>query len=105
MTFWTVCSAVLGCGTVERPNAEICVVNAPALHRKCYNLARDFDGNGNRYKDAKPIYRPNPDISSLNKATLIDSETGFADGIGEVLRYIKELRAEARRLRAQCEGR
>lgn len=29
-----------------RPDALICVNNVPALHKKCYNLLKDYDDNG-----------------------------------------------------------
>jgi hypothetical protein len=85
-------SLATGCAGVPKPKAYVCVVNAPAQNRKCYNLETDYDENGNRKPEAKAIYRSNVTIDDLNKAMVIDSATGFEDGLAELKAYIKLLR-------------
>src|ERR1019366_3139289 len=60
-----------GCG-INRPDTNICIVNAPAKNRKCYNLLRDYDDTGALKKGAVPQYRANLTIDDLNKALIID---------------------------------
>jgi hypothetical protein len=62
---------------MSRPDSEICVVNAPAKHMKCYNLLEDYDGEGNLKTDASPLYRPALVVEDLNKYIVIDSEKSF----------------------------
>ncbi len=77
---------------IQRPNSDVCIINAPSGWRKCYNLRTDYDDNGILKKDAKPTYRLNPDITYLNKALVIDSSSGFEDGIAFLKTYINQLR-------------
>lgn len=87
MTLLTVCSMVLaGCG-VPRPDAELCVVNAPAKHRKCYNLRDDYDDTGKLIPTASPSFAPVEKIDDLNKHTTMDPESWT-----KVKAYIKKLR-------------
>lgn len=81
-----------GCSTIKKPNTDLCIVNAPAKHRKCYNLKTDYDDNGKLKPGAAPVYRSNVTVDDLNKATLIDSPTGFEDGLADLKSYIKKLR-------------
>lgn len=88
---WMV-SSLVACAGIEKPDAEVCIVNAPAFNRKCYNLKTDYDENGKLRREAVAKYKPNVHIKDLNKATVLDSETGFEDGLAEVKAYIKNLR-------------
>lgn len=83
--------AVSSCA-VNRPNIQNCIVNAPNKNRKCYNLAADYNDDGTLKVSAKAVYKSNSKIEDLNKAFLVDSETGFEDGLAGLKAYIKELR-------------
>lgn len=61
----------------SRPDSEICVVNAPAKHMKCYNLKDDYDSEGNLKIDASPLYRPALVVEDLNKYIVIDNNGSF----------------------------
>lgn len=76
-----------GCGSIKRPNTDICVVNEPGGYQICYNLYRDYNSNGQRKPDAKPFYKPAKTVSDLNKNICTDPQ-GFAN----LLIYISQLR-------------
>lgn len=93
------CSLLVSCG-VPRPNTDVCIVNGPNLNRKCYNLAADYNDDGTLKKGAVATYRPNKTVQDLSKAMVIDSPTGFEDGLAELKTYIKRLRDHL----ASCQG-
>lgn len=70
------CNLLSSCAP-QRPDSEICVVNAPAMHMKCYNLKDDYDDEGNLKPDASPLYRPTVRVEDLNKYIVMDSEKSF----------------------------
>lgn len=81
-----------GCATVERPDTDMCVVNVPGEHAKCYNLKRDYNDDGSRNPSAIPTYRPidrtkKLSLDDLNKNTCVDP-----DGLANLKSYIRELR-------------
>ena len=64
---WALLLIVLaGCASVERPNAEICGINAKSSQLRCYNLKSDYDADGYRLPDAKPVVKPIASLMSLN---------------------------------------
>lgn len=79
-----------------RPDADVCIVNAPNQNRKCYNLKRDYGDDGLLRPDAHPTYRPTRALEDLNKAMVLDSTDGFADGIARVKAWVKKLREAAK---------
>jgi hypothetical protein len=81
-------SVVVSCANVERPDTDLCVVNAPAGHQKCYNLKRDYNNDGKRRKDAAPKFKPAKSIDDLNKSICTD-----ADGFANLKAFVNELRA------------
>lgn len=87
-------SLLLSACAVKRPDIEVCVVNGPGEIRKCYNLRDQYDDQGNLKPGAKPIYRENHTVMDLNKAFLVDSKTGFEDGLAGLKAWIQELKAE-----------
>lgn len=99
LTALLIAGSLAGCG-VPRPDADLCIVNAPNLNRKCYNLKRDYDDDGSLKPGAVPTYRANATVQDLNKALLIDSPfdaehpnpTHFEDGIARMKAWVKELR-------------
>jgi hypothetical protein len=92
---------LVSCGddAPARPYTDVCIVNAPAKNRKCYNLNTDYDSDGNLKKTAKPVYHDNATIDDLNKATVLDSpyqpgeEFHFENGLERMKVYIRKLRA------------
>ena len=86
------CSFLSACGGVTRPDIDLCIVNGPNLNRKCYNMARDYNDDGTLKASAKPVYRANKTVMDLSKAFVLDSPTGFEDGLVGMKTYIKELR-------------
>lgn len=69
-------------------------MNAPAESRRCYNLKDDYTDDGDLKPGAQAKTRLNKTISDLNKATVIDSPTGFEDGLAGIKTYIRQLREE-----------
>lgn len=86
------CSTLSACGGVALPNTDVCIVNGPNLNRKCYNMATDYNDDGSLKATAKPVYRSNKIVMDLSKALVIDSPTGFEDGLANLKTYITELR-------------
>jgi hypothetical protein len=78
-----------GCGSVERPDTDMCVVNVPGEYLYCYNLKRDYTDEGVRKKEALPTYRPLKVLNDVNKYTCTDPQ-----GMGNLKVYIKELKKE-----------
>jgi hypothetical protein len=93
--------ASAGCG-IERPNSEVCIVNAPAKNRKCYNLKTDYNDDGTLKAGAVAKYHPNGTVEDLNKAMVVDSPFDaahpnpkhFEDGLARLKTWIKQLRQE-----------
>lgn len=81
-------SNFLACA-IPRPDTELCVVNAPGLTRKCFNLRDDYDDNGKLKPDASPLYLDTVTVQDLNKNVCTDP-----DGLANLKAYIKELREE-----------
>lgn len=79
------------CG-IPRPDADLCIVNAPNQNRKCYNLKRDYNADGSLRPGAKPTYRPNATIEDLNKSLVLDSPDGFPEGIARMKAWVRKLR-------------
>lgn len=86
--------SLAACG-IPRPDADLCIVNAPNKNRKCYNLKRDYRDDGTLRPGAIPTYRPNPTVEELNKSLIIDSADGPEEGIARVKAWIKKLREAA----------
>lgn len=78
--------SAFGCG-IERPDTELCIVNAPGLVEKCYNLKEDYDDTGHLKLDATPLYRELHSVQDLNKHLCVDPE-----GTVNLKAFIKELR-------------
>jgi hypothetical protein len=77
----------VGCSTINKPNANLCVVNAPAEHLKCYNLKTDYTDDGNIKKSARAKYFQAATVNDLNKGVWM-SNGDWA----EVKKWIRELR-------------
>lgn len=80
-----ICS-LLGCD-IDRPNTDICVVNSPGQHQKCYNIQKDYNDDGTIKGDAKPIYKPAATVEDLNKNICTNP-----DGWANLKAYMKKLR-------------
>lgn len=75
------------CASIERPNAELCIVNAPALHLKCYNLSEDYHSSGKLKNNATAKYLPAKTVEDLNKGVWM-SNNDWA----QVKGWIRQLR-------------
>ena len=82
----------VGCVTVQRPDTDLCVVNAGAGHLKCYNMKKDFDDQGNRKPDAAATFKPAKTVDDLNKFVCTDLQ-----GFENLKIYLNELKAAAQR--------
>lgn len=98
MMLFLVSSLISGCAGISKPAAYGCIVNAPAKNRKCYSFKTDFNDDGNLKPTAKPVYRSNETIEDLNKAFVLDSDTGFEDGLARVKTTIRDAREEYQRM-------
>jgi hypothetical protein len=78
---------ISGCATIAKPDANLCVVNAPAEHLKCYNLKTDYTDDGNVKASAKAKYFKAEVVNDLNKGVWM-SNSDWA----EVKKWIRELR-------------
>lgn len=102
----SIIGSACSCG-VSRPDADLCVVNAPNKNRKCYNLKNDYNDDGSLKAGAKPVYRPNLTVEDLNKALVLDSPYDdqnpnpghFEDGISRMKAWVRKLRDAA-----TCQG-
>ena len=83
-----VCS---GCNTVPRPDTDICVINAENMQRECFNMARDYDSEGNILPSAVPTFIPVRVLADLDKGIWIDSSMSWPN----LKVYINELRQAA----------
>jgi hypothetical protein len=79
--------SLVGCASIKRPDSELCVVNAPSQHLKCYNLLHDYDGQGRLKKSATAIFPPAKTVYDLNKGVWM-SNLDFA----ELKLYIHDLK-------------
>lgn len=66
MTLLTAFS-LFSCAHIRRPNAELCVVNAPAAHLKCYNVAEDYNEGGYLKPRATAKFFRAENVHDLNK--------------------------------------
>ena|GEM_PF-2341856 len=55
------------------PDTDVCVVNALQSRMKCYNLARDYDDDGNIKPTASPTYKPCQNCEAVDKHIVTDS--------------------------------
>lgn len=78
-------------GCASKP-IQACIINAPNQNRECFDLSSDYNDDGTLKASAIPVYKPNAMIQDLNKALIIDSPTGFEDGLANLKAYIKDLR-------------
>jgi hypothetical protein len=104
-----VCSPLLAassCSTsVPRPDADICEINVLKLHESCYNIAEDYDDNGQLIPNAKPRVVQFLDeaamLAALNKNTCVgtasDGKIPAPQGWANIKTWIKNLRDEAGR--------
>lgn len=90
------------CATIKKPNVDLMIVNAPGNKRCGYNLERDYDNSGRIKPGAKQTCRPNSSVRDLNKAMVVDSPTGFEDGLAALKAYIRQLREEYERKLQEC---
>lgn len=89
---WTIFSILIltGCSSsVERPDTDLCVINAPLNQMKCYNLKRDYDSNGVIKPEATGKLYPVEGVEDVNKF-ICTSPEDFAN----LKSYIKALREE-----------
>lgn len=86
----TICSITFsGCG-VDRPDTDLCVFNTAQLYKYCYNLKKDYDGNGVRKKTAVPKTVRYKDAQSMMIA--MDKTVGTDPaGFGNLKVFVREL--------------
>jgi hypothetical protein len=91
VTFWVASSAILlaSCANIKRPDADLCVVNAPGKKLTCYNLEKDYNDDGQIKPGIQPHFKPATDLDALNKHVAM-SAADFA----KFKAYIKKLREE-----------
>lgn len=68
--------------SIERPNALLCVVNAPigstTPHKDCWNMKTDYDANGKKLPGVKPMVMPLNSLNDLNKTFSMDPDSWAA---------------------------
>ena len=60
---------------VERPDADLCFINATLKHKKCYNLKADYNQDGSRKPSAKARFYPLPDVSAIDSNVCADPKS------------------------------
>lgn len=75
-----------GCG-IDRPDADLCIINAPNKILKCYNMKRDYDDDGHLLTNAKAIYKSAATVEDLNKGLFVE-----VNHIAPLKTYIEQLR-------------
>lgn len=88
----TVCSLLLlaACRSLpQRPDTDICVNNPQLEHKKCYNLRRDYDEEGQLKPGAVPSFKPLLSLADVEKDISTDP-----DGWANLKAYIRQLRDE-----------
>jgi hypothetical protein len=97
----SISSILAGCADlgVKPPNTDWMHVNAPGKRLRGYNLATDYDADGNRLPGAKAIVTP---VSSL------DDLNGWActnpDGEAEIKRAYQQMKAKVADLNARLQS-
>lgn len=83
-------SLLIACScAIQRPDTDLCIVNAPAEHLKCYNMLRDYDDRGNLKSGAQATFRPAHSVRDINKYLATDPK-----GLANLKTYIGQLRDE-----------
>lgn len=73
MKYWISFSLILsGCASIERPDTNLCIVNALGHNLKCYNMKKDYDNKGHRNLDAEPQFKLIENVSDLDRHLCID---------------------------------
>jgi hypothetical protein len=80
----------------DRPDVDLCIINAPNKNRKCFNLAKDYQDDGSLKPGAMPVYRATSTIEDLNKSLVLDSSTGPEDAIARMKAWVRKLQEECR---------
>lgn len=80
----------------SRPKSEACWVNAQGPYKACYNLAEDYDDQGNRKPGVKPDIIPIAGLGDLNGHLTFDPQAQR-----ELKRFLDESRREYERLKAE----
>ena len=83
---------VSSCASIQRPNVDVGIVNAPGKRVKYYNLERDYDADGKLKPGAVPTYRPFAKLEDLNKRLCLDSDAGPEEAIARFKAYVRNLR-------------
>lgn len=65
MMLLNICSLV-GCAGVQRPDANICGINAVSSNLRCYNIRKDYNNDGILDANAKPVIVPLSGLNDLN---------------------------------------
>ena len=60
-----------GCG-IPRPDSDLCVVNAPAKHQKCFNLKTDYSDAGTLLPGSVAKFKTANVVDDLNKNICTD---------------------------------
>jgi hypothetical protein len=92
--------SLFSCGKdAPKPHILACIVNAPAKHRICYQLDKDYNDDGTIKAGAVPVIRANETLADLNKSFTIDSvnaetppSAGFVDALALFKAYLKEMK-------------
>jgi hypothetical protein len=61
-----VISSLVGCAGVQRPDANICGINAVSSNLRCYNIKNDYSNDGTLDPKAKPVIIPLSGLNDLN---------------------------------------
>jgi uncharacterized protein YigE (DUF2233 family) len=58
--------SLVGCANVQRPDADVCGVNAKTSKLRCYNIKNNYTNDGTLKDGATPTVKPIANLMSLN---------------------------------------
>lgn len=82
--------SLISCSSgIQRPDAELCVINAVNHEMRCYSLRTGFTDAGTRRIDVEPRVVEILGIEDVHRMTCTNP-----DGLAEIKRYISELKEQ-----------
>lgn len=63
------------CASIERPNTNLCIVNAQSNQLRCYNMKNDYTDKGVLKLDAEPHFKVISGVEDLHKHLCLDPDS------------------------------
>jgi hypothetical protein len=69
-----ICSSLVGCAGVQRPDALVCGVNAKASKLRCRNIKTDYNDDGTVIAGSKPVEIKINSLMDLNAGVFVSAK-------------------------------